>query len=268
MIGSGGIDINEQVPIYPDLEGKVAMVTGGSGGIGAATCRMLAANGAKVAVNGRDVAKIDAAVEDIRAGGGEAVGVAAECTDFGAVESMRKRVEEALGPVEILAAFAGANLTRPGLPVEEIPEEGWRASVEANLTATYLTIKSILPGMKARGAGAIVTMSSSAARLPQPMSPVPYAAAKAGVELLTRRVAQEAGVHGVRVNCLAPHTILVERTRRFMPEEQQRRIAAEMPLGRLGTPEDVALAALFLLSVASSWITGVTLDIAGGRVMG
>jgi 3-oxoacyl-[acyl-carrier protein] reductase len=259
--------VNGHIPIYPDLRGKVAVVTGGSGGIGAATCRMLATNGAKVAVNGREEARIEAAVEAVRAAGGEAVGVAADCTDFAAVERMRERVEETLGPVGVVAAFAGASLTRPGLPVEEIPEKDWRASVDANLTATYLTIKSFLPGMKARGTGSIVTMSSSAARRPQPMSPVPYAAAKAGIELLTRHVAQEVGIRGVRVNCLAPHTILVERMRRSMPEEQQRRIAAEIPLERLGTPEDVALAALFLASDASSWITGVTLDVAGGKVM-
>jgi 3-oxoacyl-[acyl-carrier protein] reductase len=86
--------------------------------------------------------------------------------------------------------------------------------------------------------------------------------------MLTRHVASEVGPSGVRVNCLAPHTILVERVRSLMLEEQQRRLAAEVPLGRLGDPEDVALAALFLASESSSWITGVTLDVAGGRVMG
>ena len=95
---------------------------------------------------------------------------------------------------------------------------------------------------------------------------LPYAAAKAGVIVLTSQVANEVGSHDVRVNCLAPHTVLVERTRRFMPEEHQRRTAAEIPLRRLGTPEDVALATLFLASESSSWITGVTLDVAGGKV--
>src|SRR5215218_6116680 len=95
------------VPVYPDLAGKVAVVTGGSGGIGAATCRLLATNGVKVAVNGRDEARIDAVVDAIRAAGGEALGVAADCTDLAAVERMRRRVEENLGPVEVVAAFAG-----------------------------------------------------------------------------------------------------------------------------------------------------------------
>lgn len=258
--------MNGQVPMYPDLKGKVAVVTGGSGGIGAAACRLLAANGARVAVNGRDGAKVEAAVEDIRAEGGQAVGAPADCTDLAAIERMRRRVEGTLGPVDLLLAFAGGGGARPG-PVADITEEGWRSSVDGSLTSTFLALKAFLPGMVERGDGSIVTMGSSAARITT-HAPAPYAAAKAGVSMLTRHVANEVGPSGVRVNCLAPHTILVERTRRLMPEEQQRRLAAEVPLGRLGTPEDVALAALFLVSESSSWITGVTLDVAGGRVMG
>ena len=255
---------NDPVPRYPSLKGKVAVVTGGSGGIGVATCRMLAANDAKVAVNGRDGTKVEAAVEDIRAEGAEAVGVPADCTDFESIERMRHTVEESLGPVDLLLAFAGGGRARPG-PVAETTEEEWHSTVDGSLTATFLTLKAFLPGMIARGGGSVVTMASSAARIAT-SAPAPYAAAKAGVIALTRQVAAEVGPSGVRVNCLAPHTILVERTRRFMPEERQRQLAAEVTLGRLGTPEDVALAALFLASESSSWITGVTLDVAGGRV--
>ena len=253
-----------KAPIYPDLAGKVAVVTGGSGGIGAAPSRLLASNGVKVAVNGRDEAKIGVVVDAIRSTGGEALGVAADCTDLIAVERMRKQTEEELGPVGVVAAFAGGGRARPG-PVAQTTEEEWHSTVDANLTATFLTLKSFLPGMIERGGGSFVTMASSAARF-STGAPTPYAAAKAGVIMLTSQVANEVGSHGVRVNCLAPHTVLVERTRRFMSEEQQRRIAAQIPLGRLGTPEDVALATLFLASESSSWITGVTLDVAGGTV--
>jgi 3-oxoacyl-[acyl-carrier protein] reductase len=251
-------------PTYPDLTGKVAVVTGGSGGIGAATCRLLAANGVKVAVSGRDEAKIGAVVDAIRSMGGEALGVAADCTDLAAVQRMRKKAEEELGPVGVVAAFAGGGRARPG-PLAQTTEEEWHATVDANLTATFLTLKSFLPGMIEREGGSIVTMASSAARFPTG-APAPYAAAKAGVIVLTSQVANEVGKYGVRANCLAPHTVLVERFRRFMPEEHQQRIAAEIPLRRLGTPEDVALATLFLASESSSWITGVTLDVAGGKV--
>src|SRR5918994_98700 len=161
--------------------------------------------------------------------------------------------------VAIVAAFAGGGRAPPG-PLAQTSEEEGHSTVD-----TFLTLKSFLPGMIELGGGSIVTMASSAARFPTG-APVPYAAAKAGVIVLTSQVANEVGSHNVRVNCLAPHTVLVERTKRFMTEEHQRRIAAEIPLRRLGTPEDVALATLFLASESSSWITGVTLDVAGGKV--
>ena len=255
-----------KLPVYPDLADKVAVVTGGSGGIGAATCRLLAANGAKVAVNGRDQSRIDAVVDGIRTAGGEAVGVAADCTDLGAVEHLRQQVEQAFGPAEVLAAFVGGGRARPG-PVAEVPEEDCRSTVDGSLTATFLTLKSFLPGMLQRGRGAILTMASSAARLPGLGAPAPYMAAKAGVVMLTRQVASEAGPHGVRANCVAPHTILTEQVERVAPQEWRERMAAAIPLGRLGTPEDVALAAVFLASDSASWLTGVTLDVAGGFVM-
>jgi len=255
-----------KLPVYPDLAGKVAVVTGGSGGIGAATCRLLAANGARVAVNGRDQARIDVVVDGIRTAGGEAVGVAADCTDLAAVERLRQQVEQAFGPAEVLAAFVGGGRARPG-PVAEVPEEDWRSTVDGSLTATFLTLKSFLPGMIQRGRGAILTMASSAARLPGLGAPAPYMAAKAGVVMLTRQVASEAGPHGVRANCVTPHTILTEQIERVAPQEWRERMAAAIPLRRLGTPEDVALAAVFLASDSASWLTGVTLDVAGGFVM-
>jgi 3-oxoacyl-[acyl-carrier protein] reductase len=260
MVTSGSL------PSYPDLAGKVAVVTGGSGGIGAATCRLLTANGARVAVNGRDPGRIRAVVEAIRTGGGEAVGVEGDCTDPAAVQRLRQVVEERLGPAELLAAFVGAGRARPG-PVGDIPEDDWRATVDGSLTATFLTLKSFLPGMVQRGRGAIVTMASSAARLAGLGAPAPYMAAKAGVVALTRQVASEAGPSGVRANCVAPHTILTEQIRQAAPQEWRDQMAAAIPLRRLGTPEDVALAALFLLSDSAGWLTGVTLDVAGGYVM-
>lgn len=252
------------VPIYPDLAGKVAVVTGGSRGIGAATCRLLAQNGAKVAVNGRDEAAIDAVVGGIRDNGGHGIGVSADVTDFGAMEDVRRRVEQELGPVEVLVAFAGGQGSPT--PTEQITEEQWRSVVDANLTGTFLTVKSFLPGIIERRGGSIVTMASSAGRLPSGAS-APYAAAKAGVIMFSRHVANEVGGHGVRVNCLAPAAVLTERVGRLMPEDTQREVAASFPLGRMGTPEDVALATLFLASNSSSWLTGITLDVAGGRIM-
>jgi 3-oxoacyl-[acyl-carrier protein] reductase len=156
--GAGEREIYSKVPTYPDLAGKVAVVTGGSGGIGGTTCRLLAANGVKVAINGRDEAKIGAVVDDIRSTGGEALGVAADCTDLAAVERMRERTEAEIGPAGIVAAFAGGGMARPG-PLAQTTEEEWHSTVDANLTATFLTLKSFLPGMIERRGGSIVTMA-------------------------------------------------------------------------------------------------------------
>jgi 3-oxoacyl-[acyl-carrier protein] reductase len=163
-----------EIPTYPDLAGKVAVITGGSGGIGAATCRLLAANGASVGVNGRNEAAIERVV----------------VTDYAAVEEMRVRIEDEFGPTDLVFAFAGGGKVRPG-PSAGITEDDWRSSVDGSLTATFLTIKSFLPGMIERG-GSIVTMASSAARIPTD-APAPYAAAKAGVVMLTRQLASEVG---------------------------------------------------------------------------
>jgi 3-oxoacyl-[acyl-carrier protein] reductase len=205
---------------YPDLTGQVALVTGGSGGIGAATCRLLAANGVRIAVNGRDRPAIDAVVADIRAGGGIAEPAAGDVTDEQTVRDVRDRVERTLG----------------------------------------------LPGMVERESGSIITMSSAAGRQPGGANAA-YAAAKAGVVMFTRHLAREVAAHHVRVNCLAPSAVLNDRMRRVMTAEQITGLAAGFPLGRIGRPLDVAQATAFLASDASSWMTGVTLDLAGGRVI-
>jgi 3-oxoacyl-[acyl-carrier protein] reductase len=249
------------------LGGKVALVTGSSRGIGAAIATLFAGEGARVAVHGRDTKALGEVVRDIDRLGGHAVGVTGDVTRFDEIEAMRRDVEQRLGPIDVLVANAGASYTRPG-PLEEISEEGWQASIEGNLTATFLTVKSILPSMKSRKSGNIITISSAAARRPHPQSPIPYAAAKAGIQMLTQHVAAQVGQFGIRVNCISPETIMTERNEQQIPEQVQQQLVTTHPIRRLGTPDDVARAALFLASDDSSWITGIIVNVSGGAVMG
>jgi 3-oxoacyl-[acyl-carrier protein] reductase len=248
------------------LQGKVAWVTGSSRGIGAAIARQFASVGAKVVVHGRDAGALAVVRADIERAGGHAIQVTGDVTRFADIEAMRLQIEETVGAVDILVANAGGSFTPPG-PIEEISEEGWRASVDGNLTATFLTIKSVLAGMKQRKSGCIITMSSSAGRRAHPRSPVPYAAAKAGIELMTQQVAAQAGPFRVRANCIAPETILTERNELRIPAALKAELASAHPIARLGTPEDVARSALFLASDDAGWITGIVLDVAGGATM-
>jgi 3-oxoacyl-[acyl-carrier protein] reductase len=247
------------------LRGRVAIVTGGSGGIGAAVARRLAEEGAAVVVSGRNWEAIDAVVGSIMAAGGRAMGCAADVTSGEELERMRDEAAAALGPADILLAFAGGSGEPRGFA--ETTEQRWREVVDANLTATFLTLKTFLPAMVGVRRGAVVTMASTAGRHPSPAS-LPYGAAKAGIIMLTSQIAQEVAPSGVRVNCLAPSTIVTERLERLIPLEQQERMAAQFPLRRLGTSDDIAEAVLFLVSDRSAWITGVTFDITGGRVAG
>ena len=256
---------NTTVPTYPDLAGKVAVVTGGSGGIGSETCRHFAANRMRVVVNGRDKDAIDAVVADIVAHGGEAIGIAADCTEASEIAALVERTEREVGPVDVLAAFAGFD-SGPA-PVTEVTEQAWRSVLDGNLTATFLTVTAFLPGMIERRHGSIITMSSASGRLPG-WSSVAYAAAKAGILMLTRRLAMDVGRYDIRVNALAPSAILTEKQARNIPIEVRNKVTEEQFfLARWGTPADCANAALFLASDASSWITGQTTDIAGGKIM-
>jgi len=249
-----------------DLSGQVALVTGSSRGIGAAIAIELARRGAAVAVHGRDREAVSQVASAIRDQGGDAIQVIGDLTRADELDAIRVEIEQAHGPVSILVANAGASLTPPGA-LEEITEEGWQRTIDANLLATFLTLRCFLPGMKQRGRGTIITISSSAGRQAHGGAPLPYAAAKAAIVMLTQQLAAQVGPSGIRVNCIAPETILTAHNQSRIPAPQQQRMAQHHPLRRLGTPEDVAHAAAFLASEQSAWMTGAVLDITGGAVM-
>lgn len=248
---------------YPDLAGKVVVITGGSRGIGAATAREFAGQGAKVCVVGRDRDALTQVADDITQAGGIAIAVTADVTDATAIGDMHARAQAQLGPVDVLAAFAGGQGSP--VPTTQLTPERWREVIESDLTSAFLTIRAFLPGMIERRHGSIITMSSAAGRQPSHAN-VAYGVANAGLVMLTRHLATEAGPNGVRINCIAPSAILTERTGAQMSPQIQQSIAAGHPLGRLGTPQDIASTALFLASDAASWVTGITIDVAGGRI--
>jgi 3-oxoacyl-[acyl-carrier protein] reductase len=248
------------------LDGRIALVTGSSRGIGAACARELAAAGAAVVIHGRDEAAIDEVRRRVEADGGRAIGIAADISDAADVQRLHDTAQRELGPLDVVVANAGGSATPPG-PVEDMTEDQWRATLDTNLIATFLTARAVLPSMKERGRGVIITMSSAASRRTTAMSPVAYAAAKAGIEALTRSIALQAGPAGVRAVCIAPETILTEENQQRIPEPLQQELARQHPVPRLGTPEDVARAVCFLASDRAGWISGVTLDVAGGSVL-
>jgi 3-oxoacyl-[acyl-carrier protein] reductase len=249
-----------------ELAERHALVTGASRGIGRVIARHLAEHGARVTVHGRDTEALAQVRREIEAAGGTCQAVAADLTDRALIADLVREAEDGLGGIDVLVANAGGSPTKPQ-PVEEMRDEDFVAAVELNLVATYRLVVAVLPGMKERGRGSIVTMSSAAARRPTPYSPIAYAAAKAGVELFTKDVALQAGPHGIRANCVAPETIITERTGEQIPKEMQEQLIGQHPLRRLGTPLDVAEAVLYLASDRSSWVTGVVLDVAGGAVL-
>jgi 3-oxoacyl-[acyl-carrier protein] reductase len=255
----------DAAPVFPDLAAKVALVTGGSKGIGRAAARSLAMNGCRVAIVARSQQAVDETVRELEDEGAQAIGLTGDVALADDLVAIRRTVEANLGPVDILLPFAGG--FEAFSSVWETSLDEWEKVIRVNLTATFLALKEFLPPMIERRGGAVVLMASISARSLDKLTTASYAAAKAGVLMLMRHAAIEVGQYGVRINAIAPATVTSERIERIMDDGALLRTAALSPLGRLGTPEDCAAAAAFLASEASGWITGVTLDVAGGRVM-
>ncbi len=244
----------------PELDGRIALVTGGSRGIGAAICDELAAAGAVVAVNYARNADAAAAVcERIAAAGGTAHAVQGDIGSAAGAGALVEHVESEIGPIAALVNNAG--ITRDDL-IMRLSEESWREVIDTNLGGAFFTCRAVARPMMKRRAGAIVNMSSIVG-VRGNAGQTNYAASKAGLLGLTKSLAKELGSRGIRVNAIAPGYIATELTD-ALPEAARDAILGATPLGRLGEPEDVARAVRFLVSDAAAFVTGDVLAVDGG----
>jgi 3-oxoacyl-[acyl-carrier protein] reductase len=240
--------------IMPVLTGRVALVTGGSRGIGSAVARVLAEAGADVAVNYREGAReAEQVAAAIRAAGRRAFAVGADVSDGVAVAGMLRTVEATLGPVDVLVNNAGVAIIRS---VDELTEAEFDLTLAVNLKSAFLCTQAVLPGMRARRWGRIVNISSGAARGAGGIG-VHYNASKAGMEGLTRGYAARLVKAGITVNAVAPSLIDTD-----MMSARRDQYVARIPLGRMGTPAEVAQ--VVLLVMGNEYMTGQTVQLNGG----
>jgi len=245
------------------LKNRVAIVTGAARGIGKAIVLTFAREGAKVALVDVDRDQLDLVKDEISKNKGEALSLPCDITQSPQVKEMVNQVQEAFGRVDILVNNAG--IIRRGT-IETVTEEDWDRVIEVNLKGTFNCCKAVFGIMKQQGYGKIVNISSIAGKMGDITSAPGYGPSKAGIDALTKTLARQLAPYGINVNGVAPHAIETEMSAQWS-EERRREIIASIPLGRLGKPEDVAEAVLFLVSDEASFITGEILDVNGGALM-
>jgi 2-deoxy-D-gluconate 3-dehydrogenase len=245
-----------------DLRGKVALVTGGNGGIGLGIARGLAQAGAHVAIAGRNAAKHSAAVEALEELGGQVIGVIADVTDVADVRRMVAETVERLGGLDILIANAGMNIRKA--PQDYTIEE-WNQIVNTNLTSVFACCQAVYPEMQRRGGGKIVTIGSMTSLFGFDVASV-YAATKGGVVQLTQSLAMAWAKDNIQVNSILPGWIETDlnKAAREAPNGIKERVVQRTPAGRWGQPGELAGAAVFFSSHASDFVTGTALPVDGG----
>jgi NAD(P)-dependent dehydrogenase (short-subunit alcohol dehydrogenase family) len=249
-----------------DLKGKVALVTGGAQGIGAAYAIGLAAEGAAVAVC--DILDCSATVERIAARGGAAIGGIVDVTDPSAVQAFVARASEALGGLHILVNNAALFGTLSRTPIMEISSTDWDRVMQVNVRGPFECVKAVLPFMRAQGYGKIVNIASSTVAMGHPLL-LHYVASKGAIVAMTRSLARELGDDGIRVNSVSPGFTLSEAIRnnpRYTPEITEK-LASARAIKRDQLPEDLVGAVVFLASPASDFISGQNLIVDGGGHM-
>jgi 3-oxoacyl-[acyl-carrier protein] reductase len=245
---------------------EVAWVTGSSTGIGAASAVALARQGCRVAVHyNRSEDEAREVLEQITASGGDAMLVGGDVSDAGEVERMAREVEDRYGRLDILVNNAGSLIERRSF--SEMTEDLWDRVISVNLKSVFLCSKAVLPMMKRQGSGRIINMTSVAARNGGGPGSAAYASAKGGVSTLTRAMAKDLVSENILVNGVAPGVITTPFHDRFTPPDVRENMAAAIPMGREGTPEEVAGAVLFLASPWANYLVGEIIEVNGGQLM-
>ncbi len=247
------------------LAGKTALITGGGTGIGRACAVLFAREGAKVAVAGRRAEPPAAVATELSGAGNQAFAVVCDVTKSAEVERAVQSVVARFGRLDVVVNNAGAVLAATA---EETSEADWDRLLGVNLKGTFLVSRAVLPELRKAGGGVIINIGSVLGLVGMKQRAA-YAAAKGGVTLLTKAMALDHAHEGIRINCICPSLVETELIRELFsvvpdPEAHRRQRIAQIPLGRLGRPEDVAQLALFLASEESSWLTGAALPLDGG----
>ena len=243
------------------LDGRVALITGSSAGIGEGLARGLASAGATVVINGRTAGKVAAVAKSIRDAGGKVAESVFDVTDAKAAAAGIADIEAKIGPIAVLVNNAG--IQRRG-PLEDFPEETWREVLSTNLDSVFYVSKAVARHMIPRKKGSIINICSVMSELGR-STVVPYTAAKGGVKMLTKGMAVDWGKHGIRVNGIGPGYFKTELNSALVADEKfSSWIAGRAPLGRWGDVEELVGAAVYLASDAASFVTGHVLYVDGG----
>jgi 2-deoxy-D-gluconate 3-dehydrogenase len=245
-----------------DLKGKVAIVTGGNGGIGLGIARGLAEAGADIAVVGRNEAKSKAAATELVARGVKAIAVVTDVTDKAAVAGMVERIRRELGRIDILVNNAGINIRKPPQALEL---EEWASVIDTNLTSAFLCSKAVHPAMKAAGSGKVINIGSMMSLFGASFAPA-YAASKGGIVQFTRACACAWAADNIQANAILPGWIDTDLTKRARVEVNglHERVLSRTPAARWGATDDFAGIAVFLASPASDFVTGTAIPVDGG----
>jgi 3-oxoacyl-[acyl-carrier protein] reductase len=252
-----------------DLKDRIVLVTGAAGAIGRTTALAFAENGAIVAVN--DLHNAESTCNEIRKCGGEAIACQADISDAAAVGAMVSQIESDLGPIDILVNNAGVNVGKNRVPIHEFPDDEWHRIIRVDLNGVFYCSRAVSAHMVSRRKGSIINITSVLGIVPARLQ-CAFTAAKAGVINFTRSHALEVGRHGIRVNGIAPGSILTEGTKSLFygpqNKEKAESLLSHIPLGIPGETEDIAAAVLYLASDDAKYVTGHIMVVDGGWTAG